>query len=76
MIAEEKRILDDLVAFQEDSIDPASIETEQFYFHYNSFYQPRIYNDIITLKVLHSSQSRTQPILCLKLRFLMRSLSQ
>ncbi|KAJ3302959.1 hypothetical protein HDV03_004411 [Kappamyces sp. JEL0829] len=48
--SEEKKILDDLVPFQEDTVEPESVETEQFYFHYNTYYQPRIYNDIITLK--------------------------
>lgn len=47
---EENLILKDLRPFQEDVIEPENMETEQFYFHYNSFYQPRIYNDIITLK--------------------------
>ncbi|KAJ3251530.1 hypothetical protein HK103_002276, partial [Boothiomyces macroporosus] len=47
---EEIRILEDISQFQEDVIEKDSVETEQFYFHYNSFYQPRIYNDIITLK--------------------------
>ena len=47
---EENMILKDLRPFQEEAIEPENMETEQFYFHYNSFYQPRIYNDIITLK--------------------------
>ncbi|KAH6574526.1 hypothetical protein BASA60_005433 [Batrachochytrium salamandrivorans] len=48
--AEEHVILDDLERFEEDHLTASSIETEQFYFHYNTFYQPRIYNDIITLR--------------------------
>ncbi|RUS22981.1 hypothetical protein BC937DRAFT_94249 [Endogone sp. FLAS-F59071] len=30
--------------------DGDDVETEEFHFHYNASYQPRIYNDIITLK--------------------------
>jgi uncharacterized Rmd1/YagE family protein len=50
---EEQLILEDLTQFQEDALPESAVETEQFYFHYNTYYQPRIYNDIITLKVLH-----------------------
>ncbi|OAJ45017.1 hypothetical protein BDEG_28185 [Batrachochytrium dendrobatidis JEL423] len=48
--SEEHIILDDLERFEEENLPASSIETEQFYFHYNTFYQPRIYNDIITLR--------------------------
>nr|KAJ3420811.1 hypothetical protein HK105_005220 [Polyrhizophydium stewartii] len=48
--AEEHVILDDLEKFEEEHLASDSVETEQFYFHYNTFYQPRIYNDIITLR--------------------------
>jgi uncharacterized Rmd1/YagE family protein len=47
---EEQVILRDIEKFEEDTLTEEELETEQFYFHYNTFYQPRIYNDIITLK--------------------------
>ena len=49
--AEEKKMLEYLHAFEEETLDPDDIETEEFHFHYNAFCQPRIYNDVITLKV-------------------------
>ncbi|KAI9102496.1 hypothetical protein DFS34DRAFT_577083 [Phlyctochytrium arcticum] len=47
---EEQVILKELVPFEEEKLSPDDIEIEEFVFHYNAFYQPRIYNDIITLK--------------------------
>ncbi|KAI8927394.1 hypothetical protein BC831DRAFT_434903 [Entophlyctis helioformis] len=47
---EEHWILDDLEKFEEERLEPDDIETEQFHFHYHAFFQPRIYNDIITLR--------------------------
>lgn len=47
---EEQYILHDIRKFEEDTLTEDEMETEQFYFHYNTYYQPRIYNDIITLK--------------------------
>ena len=48
--AEELAMLDDLERFEIDRLEPDATETEQFYFHYNPHFQPRIYNDVITLK--------------------------
>ncbi|KAJ1508400.1 hypothetical protein HMI56_007313, partial [Coelomomyces lativittatus] len=47
---EEKTLLMELMHFEEDSLGYSNIETEKFAFHYNSNYQSRIYNDIISLK--------------------------
>lgn len=49
---QESIILDLLAPFEVEPLSAQDIELaeEQFYFHYNTFYQPRIYNDIITLK--------------------------
>ncbi|KNE57474.1 hypothetical protein AMAG_03185 [Allomyces macrogynus ATCC 38327] len=46
---EEKSIIRELAAFEDESLG-SDVETEEFVFHYNSNYQPRIYNDIISLK--------------------------
>ncbi|KAI8996908.1 hypothetical protein BDB01DRAFT_713926 [Pilobolus umbonatus] len=47
---EEQRILKLLEPFEEEKLDGADVETEQFHYYYNESYQPRIYNDIITLR--------------------------
>ncbi|KAF9168484.1 hypothetical protein DFQ26_006643 [Actinomortierella ambigua] len=47
---EEKRLLQELARFEEEKLAEDDVETEEFCFHYNSSYQPRIYNDVITLK--------------------------
>ncbi|KAF9584891.1 hypothetical protein BGW38_004777 [Lunasporangiospora selenospora] len=47
---EEDRLLHELARFEEEKLDEEDVETEEFSFHYNSQYQPRIYNDVITLK--------------------------
>jgi uncharacterized Rmd1/YagE family protein len=49
-LQEEISILQDLKPFEDDSLSSDEQQTEQFYFHYNTFHQPRIFNDIITLK--------------------------
>lgn len=59
--AEEKKMLEYLHTFEEETLDPDDIETEEFHFHYNAFCQPRIYNDVITLKVLLFSTSVVEP---------------
>ena len=48
---EELRILEYLKAFEEEPLDPDDVETEELHYHYNPNCQPRIYNDVITLKV-------------------------
>ncbi|KAK3845186.1 MAG: hypothetical protein J3R72DRAFT_437079 [Linnemannia gamsii] len=47
---EEARLLQELARFEEEKLDEEDVETEEFSYHYNSQYQPRIYNDVITLK--------------------------
>lgn len=47
---EERRMLKDITQFEEEKLAIDDMETEQFHFHYNDSYQPRIYNDVITLK--------------------------
>ncbi|KAG0338989.1 hypothetical protein BG004_006981 [Podila humilis] len=47
---EETRLLQELSRFEEEKLDDEDVETEEFSFHYNSQFQPRIYNDVITLK--------------------------
>ncbi|KAI7820920.1 hypothetical protein BC939DRAFT_399054 [Gamsiella multidivaricata] len=47
---EESRLLQEISRFEEEKLDEEDVETEEFSYHYNSEYQPRIYNDVITLK--------------------------
>ncbi|KAJ3289689.1 hypothetical protein HK104_007291 [Borealophlyctis nickersoniae] len=47
---EEQGILKELTLFEEEKLAQDDVEVENFHFHYNTHYQPRIYNDIITLK--------------------------
>ncbi|KAF9438130.1 hypothetical protein BGZ76_009585 [Entomortierella beljakovae] len=55
---DEARLLQEISRFEEEKLDSNNqlfldeedVETEEFPYHYNSEYQPRIYNDVITLK--------------------------
>ncbi|KAF9116531.1 hypothetical protein BGX27_001825 [Mortierella sp. AM989] len=47
---DESRLLQEISRFEEEKLDDEDVETEEFSYHYNSEYQPRIYNDVITLK--------------------------
>ncbi|CAO3682204.1 hypothetical protein G6F70_004420 [Rhizopus microsporus] len=49
-LKEEQRILKLLEPFEEEKLDPDDVETEELYFYYDNNSQPRIYNDIITLR--------------------------
>ncbi|KAG0166613.1 hypothetical protein DFQ30_006974 [Apophysomyces sp. BC1015] len=49
-LQEEQRILKDLESFAEEKLEMDDIEIEEFHYYYNEYYQPRIYNDIITLR--------------------------
>ncbi|KAI8358548.1 hypothetical protein BD560DRAFT_437641 [Blakeslea trispora] len=49
-LKEEQRILKSLASFEEEKLDVDDVETEEFHYYYNETYQPRIYNDIITLR--------------------------
>ncbi|KAI1643420.1 DUF155-domain-containing protein [Daldinia loculata] len=46
----EQRFLKDIAKFELDKLDPDDVETECFNFYYTNEYQPRIYNDFITLR--------------------------
>ncbi|KAJ3083870.1 hypothetical protein HDU99_005297 [Rhizoclosmatium hyalinum] len=46
---EEYEILEDVKAFEEESIDHSDLESEKFHYLYSRQQQARIYNDIITL---------------------------
>ncbi|CAG8510290.1 5318_t:CDS:10 [Ambispora gerdemannii] len=47
---EEQQLLRELMPFEENRLAINDIVTEEFHYHYAASYQPRIYNDIITLK--------------------------
>jgi uncharacterized Rmd1/YagE family protein len=49
-LKEEQRILKLLEPFEEEKLETNDVETEEFHYYYNEAYQPRIYNDIITLR--------------------------
>ncbi|KAI9488673.1 hypothetical protein BDB00DRAFT_772023 [Zychaea mexicana] len=49
-LAEEQRILKDLEPYEEAKLDLNDIEVEEFHYYYDEGCQPRIYNDIITLR--------------------------
>ncbi|KAI1413614.1 DUF155-domain-containing protein [Hypoxylon sp. FL1857] len=48
--AHEQRFLKDIAKFELEKLDPDDVETECFNFYYTNEYQPRIYNDFITLR--------------------------
>ncbi|KAI2613292.1 DUF155-domain-containing protein [Hypoxylon sp. NC1633] len=48
--AHEQRFLKDIAKFELDKLDLDDVETECFNFYYTNEYQPRIYNDFITLR--------------------------
>lgn len=48
--AHEQRFLKDIAKFELERLDPDDVETECFNFYYTNEYQPRIYNDFITLR--------------------------
>ncbi|CAI2165369.1 13409_t:CDS:10 [Funneliformis geosporum] len=47
---EEKDLLRELIPFEDEKLGSEDVETEEFHYHYAASYQPRIYNDVITLK--------------------------
>ncbi|KAI9004304.1 hypothetical protein CLU79DRAFT_782867 [Phycomyces nitens] len=49
-LQEEQRVLKELEPFEDEKLESDDVETEAFNYHYNEYYQPRIYNDIITLR--------------------------
>ncbi|KFH48885.1 Sporulation protein-like protein [Hapsidospora chrysogenum ATCC 11550] len=48
--SQEKRFLKDIAKFEQEKLAPDDVETEKFNFYYTREYQPRIYNDFITLR--------------------------
>ena len=48
--AQETRFLKDISKFELEKLSPDDVETEHFNFYYTREYQPRIYNDFITLR--------------------------
>ncbi|KAI1334161.1 sporulation protein RMD1 [Xylariaceae sp. FL0016] len=48
--AHEQRFLKDIAKFEIEKLDSDDVETECFNFYYTRDYQPRIYNDFITLR--------------------------
>ncbi|EMR61455.1 putative sporulation protein rmd1 protein [Eutypa lata UCREL1] len=46
----EQRFLKEISKFGEEKLEPDDVETECFNFYYTREYQPRIYNDFITLR--------------------------
>ena len=57
-VAEEKRFLKEISRFEIEPLAPELIETEEFNFYYTREYQPRIYNDFITLRDKHSYMTK------------------
>jgi len=49
-LAHEQRFLKDIAKFELDKLETDDVETECFNFYYTREYQPRIYNDFITLR--------------------------
>ncbi|ORZ13178.1 hypothetical protein BCR42DRAFT_493247 [Absidia repens] len=49
-LVEEQRVLKELKPFEEETLESNDVETEEFNYYYDENYQPRIYNDIITLR--------------------------
>ncbi|MBE3048028.1 RMD1 family protein [Candidatus Bathyarchaeota archaeon] len=57
-VAEEKRFLKEISRFEIEPLSQELIETEEFNFYYTREYQPRIYNDFITLRDKHSYMTK------------------
>lgn len=49
-IAQEQRFLKEIAKFETEKLAAEDVETEYFNFYYTREYQPRIYNDFITLR--------------------------
>ncbi|KAK4639313.1 sporulation protein rmd1 [Podospora bellae-mahoneyi] len=48
--SQEQRFLKEITKFELEKLGPDDVETEKFNFYYTHEYQPRIYNDFITLR--------------------------
>lgn len=51
---EEERFLKDIEKFEKDKLSEDAVQVENFNYYITSSYQPRIYNDFITLKDGHN----------------------
>ncbi|ORX58891.1 DUF155-domain-containing protein [Hesseltinella vesiculosa] len=49
-LLDEQLVLKELEPFEDEKLDADDVETEEFNYYYDESYQPRIYNDIITLR--------------------------
>lgn len=49
-VTEEQRFLKDIARFESEKLGEDDVQVENFNFYVTSSYQPRIYNDFITLK--------------------------
>lgn len=49
-VTEEQRFLKDIAKFESEKLGEDDVQVENFNFYVTSSYQPRIYNDFITLK--------------------------
>lgn len=57
-VAEEQRLLKEIGRFELEGLPADVIETEEFNFYYTREYQPRIYNDFITLRDKHNYMTK------------------
>ncbi|KAF9439372.1 hypothetical protein BGZ76_000033 [Entomortierella beljakovae] len=49
-LEQEEWILEDIAQFESKKLSPDDIQTEEFHFEYAGHFNPRIYNDMITLR--------------------------
>eukprot|EP00128_Syssomonas_multiformis_P014410 Colp12_sorted_trinity150504_noHs@30868 len=47
--AQERDVLYELIQFEQETLDKADVQHDEFLFHYNEKQQPRIYNDCINI---------------------------
>ncbi|PKS10340.1 hypothetical protein jhhlp_002091 [Lomentospora prolificans] len=57
-VSDEQRLLKDLSRFEIERLPADLIETEEFNFYYTREYQPRIYNDFISLRDKHNYMTK------------------
>jgi uncharacterized Rmd1/YagE family protein len=50
--AQELHMLSLLAPFEDEKLDQGQVETEEFYYQYRAYSQPRIFNDVITLRYM------------------------
>ncbi|KAH8841355.1 hypothetical protein MCOR27_000952 [Pyricularia oryzae] len=57
-MAQERRFLKEIAKFETEKLATEEVETEHFNFYYTREYQPRIYNDFITLRDKHNYMTK------------------